>query len=89
LKEVPDLFLLARVLGHSDARVTRLYSHLLPEHLARARNAVQFGAPVAATPTTAKAKAARRWNVPEDEVTSADEAETVPTTVPARRGRKR
>jgi integrase len=40
LKAVPDLFLLARVLGHSDTRVTALL-HLLPEHLARARNAVR------------------------------------------------
>ncbi len=89
LKEVPDLFLLARVLGHSDARVTRLYSHLLPEHLARARNAVRFGAPVVAAPTTAKAKAARRWNVPEIEVTAASDAGTVPATVPERRTRRR
>lgn len=42
LKTTPDLFLLARVMGHSDTRVTRLYSHLLPEHLERARNAVSF-----------------------------------------------
>lgn len=43
LAAVPDLFLLAQVLGHSHGRVTELYSHLLPEHLARARNAVNIG----------------------------------------------
>jgi hypothetical protein len=40
---VPDLFLLAQVLGHSHQRVTELYTHLLPGHLARARNAVNLG----------------------------------------------
>lgn len=43
LKSVPDLFLLAQVLGHSVLRVTELYSHLLPDHLLRARNAVNLG----------------------------------------------
>jgi integrase len=43
LQKVPDLFLLAHVLGHSHQRVTELYAHLLPDHLARARNAVNFG----------------------------------------------
>lgn len=49
LARVPDLFLLARILGHSDAAVTRLYAHLLPDHLARARNAVNVAPP---TPET-------------------------------------
>lgn len=35
-----DLTLLAAVMGHSQLRVTELYSHMLPGHLARARNAV-------------------------------------------------
>ena len=43
LRSVPDLFLLAKVLGHSHQRVTELYTHLLPDHLARARNAVNLG----------------------------------------------
>jgi len=43
LQGKPDLFLLGRVLGHSHTRVTELYSHLLPEHLAEARNVVSFG----------------------------------------------
>ncbi|MGO8999391.1 MAG: tyrosine-type recombinase/integrase [Polyangiaceae bacterium] len=43
LQSVPDLFLLAQVLGHSHHRVTELYAHLLPDHLARARNAVNLG----------------------------------------------
>lgn len=42
LQAQPDLFLLAQVLGHSHTRVTELYSHLLPGHLARARNAVSL-----------------------------------------------
>jgi integrase len=42
LQARPDLFLLAQVLGHSHQRVTELYSHLLPDHLARARNAVNI-----------------------------------------------
>lgn len=42
LRAVPDLFLLAKVLGHSHQRVTELYTHLLPDHLSRARNAVNI-----------------------------------------------
>ena len=79
LKQVPDLFLLARVLGHSDTRVTKLYSHLLPEHLARARNAVRFALPVQ---LTAKDKAANRWNIDPTEVCKPDPVRTVPETVP-------
>lgn len=44
LRSVPDLFLLAKVLGHSHSHVTERYSHLLPDHLERARNAVDIGA---------------------------------------------
>lgn len=43
LQRCPDLYLLARVLGHSDITVTKLYADLLPDHLERARNAVDFG----------------------------------------------
>jgi len=32
------------VLGQSHSRVTELYGHLLPDHLAEARNVVQFAA---------------------------------------------
>jgi len=46
LANVPDLFLLAAVLGHSHSRVTELYSHLLPDHLERARNAVVLPTPL-------------------------------------------
>lgn len=41
----PDLHLLARLLGHSTSYVTELYSHLLPDHLAMARNVVSLGGP--------------------------------------------
>lgn len=57
LATTPDLALLAEVLGHSDTAVTRLYKHLLPDHLARARNAVQM----AGTPAAAEALAMARW----------------------------
>jgi len=42
LASQPDVFLLARILGHDDTAVTRIYSHLLPGHLDRARNAVNI-----------------------------------------------
>lgn len=42
LAKVPDMGLLAQVLGHSDTRVTELYAHLLPGHLDRARNVVRL-----------------------------------------------
>lgn len=44
LQGKPDMFLLARLLGHSHAYVTELYSHVLPDHLATARNVVSLGA---------------------------------------------
>lgn len=46
LKARPDMFLLAKVLGHSEITITRRCSHLLPDHLERARDAVNFSAPV-------------------------------------------
>jgi integrase len=37
-----DIYLLARVLGHEDVKITmRHYAHLLPDHLEAARNVVQ------------------------------------------------
>ena len=35
-----NLFLLAEVLGHSSTKTTKIYAHLMPAHLARARDAV-------------------------------------------------
>jgi integrase len=46
LQNVPDLYLLSQVLGHSHERVTELYAHLLPGHLLKARNAVNLSPPV-------------------------------------------
>lgn len=43
LQKRPDLPLLATVMGHSTAKVTELYAHLLPGHLEHARNAVNIG----------------------------------------------
>lgn len=40
----PDMFLLAQLLGHSHTRMTETYSHLLPDHLAQARDVVSLGA---------------------------------------------
>ncbi|MFH1741793.1 MAG: site-specific integrase [bacterium] len=37
-----DLFLVSKVLGHSHSRVSEIYAHLMPNHLARARTAVSF-----------------------------------------------
>lgn len=45
LQGCPDLFLLAQILGHSHGRVTELYSHLMPDHLERARGVVSIGLP--------------------------------------------
>lgn len=46
LQAQPDLFLLSKVLGHTHARVTQLYAHLMPGHLARARDAVSLPVPM-------------------------------------------
>lgn len=45
LAAMPDLFALGRVLGHSHSRVTELYAHLLPDHLASTRGVVTFKSP--------------------------------------------
>jgi integrase len=42
LQARPDLVLLAQVMGHSTTRVTELYAHFLPDHLEKARGAVQL-----------------------------------------------
>lgn len=77
----PDLVLLAEVLGHSDIAVTKLYKHMLPNYLARARNAVNFVPPVG--PAAVEAK--RRWKGPPKKKRAAKQKtvpETVPETVP-------
>jgi integrase len=51
-----DIFLLAKILGHSTTYVTELYSHLLPEHLERARNVVNFGAGLKTLPDAVPAR---------------------------------
>lgn len=43
LEATKDLFLLSKVLGHSHAKVTEVYAHLLPGHLDRAMDAVNIG----------------------------------------------
>ena len=58
LAKVPDLFLLAEVLGHEHARITKIYTHLLPDHLDRARGAVNFGG------ESRESKARARWSKP-------------------------
>lgn len=54
-----DLFLLAKILGHSHTRVTELYTHLLPDHLERARNAVNILPGMMAVKRPRKRKRAR------------------------------
>ena len=61
LQTEPDLFLLAQILGHSHTRVTELYSHLLPDHLERGRNAVSFAPEVGPAVVAAKT----RWRTDE------------------------
>jgi len=63
LQAVPDMFLLAQVLGHGHTQVTELYSHLLPDHLARARNAVNLR-PSLQTMAPAMAAGAKTRNPP-------------------------
>ena len=58
LAKQPDLYLLGRILGHSHERVTKLYAHLLPDHLERARDAVRFDAPMG----VAEMRARTRWS---------------------------
>jgi integrase/recombinase XerD len=53
-----DLFLLSKLLGHADVKTTtRIYAHLLPSHLEKARGVVNL------SPATgpAKLEARRRW----------------------------
>ena len=57
LRSTRDMFLLAQVLGHSSTRVTALYSHLLPGHLDRARNAVDLGPALTEAPRPSRRKA--------------------------------
>ncbi len=86
LKGNPDLVLLAAVLGHSDIAVTKLYQHMLADHLARARNVVSFVPPVG--PATVEAH--RRWRTTRTATRKAAKAakirsanQTVPRTVPS------
>lgn len=59
LQKQPDLFLLGKILGQSTQRVTELYTHLLPDHLRRARNAVNL-APTLKTMAKTMAKQSKR-----------------------------
>lgn len=59
LQKQPDLFLLGKILGQSTQRVTELYTHLLPDHLKRARNAVNL-APTRKTMAKTMAKQSKR-----------------------------
>lgn len=43
LRATKDLKLLSMVMGHSLQKVTELYTHMLPDHLEEARNAVNLG----------------------------------------------
>jgi len=58
LAAVPDMKLLAEILGHSTTRVTEIYAHLLPGRLDRAKNAVVI-LPQTMAMTMARPKKAR------------------------------
>jgi hypothetical protein len=72
----PDLYLLARILGHSYQRVTELYAHLLPDHLARAAKAVSLPSPV----SPAVWQASKAWGTPAG-IVDGKQAKTVRKTV--------
>jgi integrase len=59
LGSVPDLGVLAEVMGHTQQRVTELYGHMLPERLARARGAVRLSPEKTLAPTLAIAATSR------------------------------
>lgn len=59
LASVPDLGVLAEVMGHTQTRVTELYAHMLPERLARARGAVRLAPAGTLAPTLANRASAR------------------------------
>ncbi len=66
VKETGNLFLVARILGHSHARTTEIYAHLLTEEVAKAGRAVCFsGETSERKESTARAKANRRWGMGE------------------------
>ena len=57
LASCPDMFLLAQVLGQSHTRTTEIYSHLLPDHLEKARGVVNMGPDIG----PAKLEARKKW----------------------------
>jgi integrase len=60
LQKTRDMFALSKILGHSHQRTTELYSHLLPGHLAKSRNAVNIGPPPTMAGTAGKAAKKRK-----------------------------
>lgn len=52
LQARPDLFALARILGHSHSRTTELYSHFLPGRMAELAEVVSFSPEGITPPTT-------------------------------------
>ena len=58
LAETPDMFLLSQLLGHSHEKITKLYAHLLPGHLEKARNKVNMAPEMG----VAALEAAQRWS---------------------------
>ncbi len=81
LKVRPDMFLLARILGHSDVAVTRIYSHLMPDHLERARNAVRL-VPIGFTPSAMPTRLAKTKTAPAGSAGSSRSRQTLPETLP-------
>ncbi len=66
VKETGDLFLVSCILGHSHARTTEIYAHLLTGEVQRAGRAVSFSGEIPErVESTARAKANRRWGMGE------------------------
>lgn len=57
LASQPDLHLLGRYMGHSHSKVTELYAHLLPDHHARGKNAVNLAPGIGPS----RLEAEKRW----------------------------
>jgi integrase len=51
LQGCPDMFLLSQILGHGHESVTRIYTHLLPTHMERARNVVNMSPTMSPAPS--------------------------------------
>ena len=89
LAKEPDLGLLAVVLGHSDEAVTRLYAHMLPGRLARARNVVSVTPPDGKAMAEARRVAMAKANARKSTGAEAKNLPNLPQNLPHVGGRLR